>query len=256
MPADGQSSAIVSIKRSVLVARLDRVVRLLPATALVLCMLLGFLGWLGSIPETFLSVGRGTVEHAQVIRTVKVMAHGPPLGGVLGKVQTGIPANRRVLADATGLSLLVCAIIAAIHCLLSLVVLSRTYVDRPRPGRERSRLLYSRLYASVDTAFPFAPKELAKFHALTADASPGALTAISAIGSTVPGAQSKRLIVLCVGVALWVFWPFNDLGLLSRSLSMFLEYPLFNWAAVFGVSEILFLLCARVLSVRIAPQRE
>jgi len=44
MPADGQSSAIVSIQRSVLVARLDGVVRLLPATALVACMLLGFLG--------------------------------------------------------------------------------------------------------------------------------------------------------------------------------------------------------------------
>lgn len=255
MPADGQASAIVSIQRSLLIARLDRIVRLLPATALVLCMVVGFAGWLGSIPETFLLLGRGTVEHTPAIRAVQVMAHGPPAGGVLGKVQTGIPPSRRMLADATGLSLLVCAVIAAIHCLLSLVVLSRTYVDRPGPGRERSRLLYSRLYASVDTAFPFAPKELAKLHALTAGGSPGALTAISAIGSAIPGAQSKRLIVLCAGGALWAFWPFDDFGMLSRPLSMFLGYPLFNWAAVFGVSELLFLFLSAV-SVRIHRQRE
>jgi len=244
------------IVRSPWIHRLDYFVRILPISALLLSVGFASLAWLGNASEELLSIGRETVERAEIIRAVKVMVRGRTSPSVVLRSEPGVPTDRAILSEVVGFSFLICAATAVVHCLLSLFVLSHTYLRIEKHTNEHLKKWFSLLYASVDTIYPFRmyPQQPLKTYSLSGDENqnPGTVTAVSFIGSAIASPPlRRRLIVLSVVVAAWIFWPFDDFGLLmSRPFSGFLGYPIFNWAAIFGVSEIAFLLAARALSTQ------
>jgi hypothetical protein len=115
---------------------------------------------------------------------------------------------------------------------------------------DRVDRFYALLYASVDTIFPFKSAKLRRTYLRTSphdDTTGKSWSALSYIGSSLGKRPlKKRILVLVLGVAVVVLWPFMGVGsLLNTPLSMFLGYPIVIWAGVFGASELAFLLSAR-----------